>query len=429
MRERVALFGGELRAGPRSDGGFEVRARIPFDGTRAPLPATTQHEAEAGLAASRDQLRWPWLDPLLSAVALVALELAVLNVHPRRGPLALSVIVVGGIPLVTIWRRRFPVYFAVAVLTLDWVTQTMFGLPKHGLITVFIWAFVLYTLAAWTGRRTAVVGLAGIVGLFTLEQMLGRTDANAVLYTGLVLLLATTWGCGRAIRSRRRMTRELERLSEQLAVEHEHRARLAVAGERSRIARELDAAIARSVAAMVVQSEAAATLLDHDHQRSDAVMEAIEHTGRQALAELRLTLGVLRKSDESNERKPQPSVDRIYTLIQRTRELGQPVELHVDGEPGTLPHGVELALYRIVEDALTTVRRQPDSSVDVAVSFREDDVELCMRAGVDPSSAWPTHAMRERAALCDGELDAIQDSEGRCELVARLPRALQGAIA
>jgi signal transduction histidine kinase len=415
--------------GRRSDGGFAVCARIPFDGKRAPLSAATEQQPEAGPAASANRLRWPWLDPLFAAVALVALELAVLNAHPRRGPLALSTIVVAGIPIVAIWRRRFPVWFAVAVLALDWVMQTKLVLPKHGLITIFIWAVVLYTLAAWTERRTAVVGLAGLVSLFTLEQVLGRTNANAALYAGLVVFLAAAWGCGRAIRSRRQMTRELERLSERLAAEREHRARLAVAGERSRIARELHAAVARSVAVMVVQSEAAATLLDPNPRRADAVMEAIEQTGRQALTELRLILGVLRNSSESKEREPQPSVDQIYTLIQRARELGQPVELNVDGDPGTLPPGVELALHRIVEEALATARQQPDGSVDVAVRFREEDVDLSVSAGLHPSSGWPTDAMRERAAMCDGELHISHDDEGRCELVARLPRALQGAIA
>lgn len=269
MSERVALYGGELRAGPRSDGGFEVLARIPLNGTSAPLLAAQANGFDPGLVASPERLHWPWLDPLLSAIALVGLELAVLNVHPRRGPLVLSLVVVAGIPLATIWRRRFPVRFAVAVLTLDWVMATQLGPLRHGLVTIFICAVVLYTLAAWTERRTAVVGLGGIVGLFTLEQVIGTTDANAALYAGLVFLLCAAWGCGRVIRSRRGMTRELERISVRLAAEREDRARLAVAGERSRIARELHALVARSVAALVVQAEAAATLLDHDREQAD----------------------------------------------------------------------------------------------------------------------------------------------------------------
>jgi signal transduction histidine kinase len=144
---------------------------------------------------------------------------------------------------------------------------------------------------------------------------------------------------------------------------------------------------------------------------------------------MRRVLGVLRHPDETNEREPQPGVDQIYTLIQRARELGQPVELNVDGEPGTLPPGVELALYRILEDALTTARQQPDSSVEVAVRFGAEELELRVTARDHRSSGWPTNAMRERAALCDGELRAAHSDEGRCELVARLPRALQEAIA
>ena len=428
MRERVRLCGGELRAGPRLGGGFEVRARIPLDETLAPVVTPRPHEPDRYVVAPLDRLRWPWLDPLLAAVALVVLELEVLGAHPRRGPLALAIIVVAGIPLATVWRRRFPVWFAVAV-TVFWVTATQLALPKHAGITLSIWAFVLYTLAAWTQRRTAVLWLAGAVGLFTLEQALGRNNASAVLYAGLAFLLCAAWGCGRMIRARRSMIRQLQQLSARLAAEREDRARLAVAGERSRIARELHAVVARSVTAMVVESEAAATLLGHDLNRADVVMAAIESTGRQALTDMRRILGVLRHPDETGEREPQPGVDQIYTLIQHARELGQPVALSVDGQPGTLAPGVELALYRIIEDVLTTARRQPDSSASVQVTFKEQELELRVTTRADSPTRWPTNAMRERAALCDGVLNASHDAAGSCELVARLPRTMQGVTA
>jgi signal transduction histidine kinase len=300
---------------------------------------------------------------------------------------------------------------------------------NHGLIGVFMLGLVLYTLVAWTDRRAAVVGLAVVVGAFTLAQALGRNNANVGPYTGLVVFFCAAWACGRAIRARRRITMELERTAARLAAEREDRARLAVAGERRRIARELHAAIARSVAAMVIQTEAASTLIDRDLAQADAAMDAIERSGRQALAELRRVLGVLRRPDETAARTPQPGVDEIYALILRARELGQPVELSVDGDPGALPAGIELGLYRILDDALTSARRHSDAAVGVSLRFGNEDLELRLVARCHEPARWPTSTMRERVALCGGELRAARNDSNSWELIARLPRALQGALA
>jgi signal transduction histidine kinase len=115
------------------------------------------------------------------------------------------------------------------------------------------------------------------------------------------------------------MISELKRRSGRLVAEREDRARLAVAGERSRIARELHAVVAHTVAAMVIQTEAARSLLDRDLAQADAAMSAIESTGRQTLAEMRRILGVLRHDHDASELEPQPGVDQIYPLIQRVR--------------------------------------------------------------------------------------------------------------
>jgi signal transduction histidine kinase len=386
-------------------------------------------EPDRSTVPSSDQLRWPWLDPLLAAVVLIVVELAVLNARDRRGPLVLNLIVVAGISLATIWRRRSPVCFSVVALALWGVMTDLLSPRNHGLIGVFMLGLVLYTLGAWTDRRAAVVGLAVVVGAFTLAQALGRNNANVGPYTGLVVFFCAAWACGRAIRARRRITMELERTAARLAAEREDRARLAVAGERGRIARELHAAIARSVAAMVIQTEAASTLIDRDLAQADAAMDAIERSGRQALAKLRRVLGVLRRPDETAARTPQPGVDEIYALILRARELGQPVELSVDGDPGALPAGIELGLYRILDDALTSARRHSDAAVGVSLRFGNEDLELRLVARCHEPARWPTSTMRERVALCGGELRAARNDSNSWELIARLPRALQGALA
>lgn len=121
--------------------------------------------------------------------------------------------------------------------------------------------------------------------------------------------------------------------------------------------------------------------------------------------------------------------EQIYTLIQRARELGQPVELSVDGEPGTLSAGVDLGIYRILKNALQSARQQRGRAIRVAVRFGEEDLELHLTARSDGPNGWPTDAMRERVALCGGELYDDAPADDGWQFVARMPRGLQGAPA
>jgi signal transduction histidine kinase len=430
MGERVALYGGELAAGPRAEGGFEVRARIPFDG-----PASAPQGLESAPAgpdvrvAAADHLRWPWLDPLLACVALVVLEIGVLTGSHRRGPLALTLIVVAGMAIMAIWRRRSPLLFLVIVGALASVlNHALTSLDNLALVAAYVLLVPAYAVGAWEERPKALLGLAIFFSGSAINVLVLRHRTVGDFAGGAVLVFAA-WAAGRAIRSRRVLTSELTLVLARLTVEREDRARLAVAGERSRIARELHAVVARSVAAMVIQAEAARGLLDRDPARADAAMGAIEGTGRQTLAEMRRILGVLRHTEHVGEREPQPGVAQIYTLIQRARDRGQPVELSIDGEPGTLPAGVDLGIYRILEDALNSVRQQSGSTVGVALRFGEEDLELRLTARCAGPSDWPTEVMRERVSLCGGQLRAELPDDDGWQFAVRVPRGLQGALA
>jgi signal transduction histidine kinase len=430
MGERVRLYGGELRAGPRAGGGFEISARVPLDGiSSSPQVLTPPASGDPAIVEAGSGVRWPWLDPMLAAVLLVVVELAVLTGSHRRGPLVLNMIVVAGLALAALWRRRLPWLFLIVVGALAAVLNRYFiSLKNSPLIGAYVVLVPTYTVAAWADRGKAVLGLAIFVGGAALGE-LSMHGGKVGDFAGAAFTLSAAWAAGRAIRARRLLNSELERTSARLAVEREDRARLAVAGERSRIARELHAVVARSVAAMVVQAEAARSLLSRDSAQADAAMSAIENAGRQALAEMRRILGVLRHGDNGGKLAPQPGVDQIYALIARARERGQMVELSVDGSPGTLPAGVDLGLYRIVEDALQSARQQQVSAVGVSLRFGEEDLELCLTARCDGPSAWPTSAMRERVALCGGQLDPDPDDGDGWQFSTRMPRGLQGALA
>jgi signal transduction histidine kinase len=431
MSERVALYGGELHAGPGRSGGFEVRARIPLDVTSASqerVPPARQTDPAA--APPPDRLRWRWLDPALAAAVLVELEVAVMTSSPSRGPLILNMIVVAAMALVTAWRRHRPVLFCVTIWVLSWVmNNALTSLNSSALPKGFLFIAPLYTLAAWTNRRTAVAGLALVLLSAVFNYLFGHAGYNVTDYAGVVFVFLAAWAVGRAFRARRLLVADLKRTSARLAAEQEDRERLSIAGERSRIAREVHSLVARSVAAMVVQTAAAQGLLDSEPERADTAMDAIEGTGRQALGEMRRTLGILRDGSGSDQRAPQPGIDQIYALIQRARQQGQAVEMSVDGDPGTLPAGVELGLYRILEEALQTARQDRESPMTVTFSFgREELVELRLASSCARLNHWPTRGMLERVALCDGRLNLDGDDNGGWRLVARIPRVTQAVL-
>jgi len=432
MSERVALYGGELRAGQRPGGGFEVRARIPLEGAAASPqrgPRAREHEDEPVAVPTSERLRWPWLDPVLAGTLLVILVGALLTASDRRGPLAVNMIVVAAMALAAVRRRRWPVLFVAA----SWVflavmSHVLTPMTNQALPKSYFFVVPTYTLGAWTNRRTAVIGIAVLFGVSLLGELTSHSSPVAD-WAGVMFAFGGGWAAGRAIRAIRMLSAELQRTSARLELEREDRARLAVAGERSRIARELHAAVANSVATMVVQTEASLALLDRDPVRAAGAMGAIEDTGRRTLAEMRRILGVLRHGDDVSELAPQPGVDQIYALIQRTRERGQPIELTVGGDPGTLAAGVDLGIYRILEEALQAVRQPPAGPIGVSLRFGEQDLELRLTARSDKPSNWPTDAMRERVALCGGELQAATHDGDSWQFVTRMPRGLQGALA
>ena len=431
MNERVRLYGGELYAGRRTDThGFEVRARIPLDGGGpSPQPVTPLASAGRLPVTPERGLRWRWFDPACAGVLLVALEIGVLTGQHHNGPLALNMLAVASVALAAVWRRRSPVWFIVVVGVLAAVMNAFLTTLDHSpLLAAYLLLVPAYTVAAWLSLRQAVLALAFLLGSAVMSGLIVHHQPLGNL-AGAAFTISAAWAAGRAIRARRELTSELQRTSAQLVAEREDRAQLAVAGERSRIASELHAIVARSVAAMVVQAEGARSMLANDPARADIAMGAIEDTGRQTLAEMRRLLGVLRHGDDRAGREPQPGAAQVYALIQRARERGQSVELRVDGEPGTLAAAVDLGLYRILEDALDSARRYRVAGVAVTLRFREEDLELRLAARCHGPNAWPTDAMRERIALCDGALEDEPVHEDGWQLVATMPRGLQGVLA
>jgi signal transduction histidine kinase len=181
---------------------------------------------------------------------------------------------------------------------------------------------------------------------------------------------------------------------------------------------------------MVIQSGAARSVLDTDPDASIAALGAVEDTGREALAEMRRLLGILRPEGERPEHEPQPSLGAVDRLVERARVAGLAVELRVEGAAGTLEPGVDLTAYRVVQEALTNaLKHGGDGAARVTLRWSAErlELEVANRIGPGPAgllagSGNGLIGMRERVALCGGELRAGPSGRGFV-VRARLPCA------
>jgi len=371
-------------------------------------------------------------DLVLAALLFVGCEVEIvadaLGDHGHdHWPLAANVLVAAGLTVPLAWRR------SAALTSLVLVESSLFLLAAYSLADVAsvnlpqLMLFVApYSVAAYAERSPALVGLlyAGLIAAaINVVNPSGVTSWVFSLGAG-----GAAWTTGRILRTHRASTAALERTNDRLAAESGARELLAIAEQRTRIARELQALIAESVSTMIVQTRTAQRLLDQHSDRADAAMETIENTGRQALVEMRRILGVLRYPDEPAEVVPHPGVGQIPVLIEQKRRAGLQVTLQVEGEPGPLPASVDLGVYRLLEEALRDLA-DLSGPVDVALRFGFDDIELDVSFGAAGRLELPTVAMRERVALCQGTIgvDVVPGTGER--LAIRFPRLFDGVPA
>jgi signal transduction histidine kinase len=327
------------------------------------------------------------------------------------------------------WRGPAPVasFVVYGVLFNGFVAA---GLPLPNVVCEIIaLLFACYTVGARASRP--LVGLALVVGGITPVALTFEYHHPGDLIFPVLFFGVMPWGAGQAVRRRERLTRELAEKGRLLEYEREERAKAAVADERARIAREMHDLVAHSLSTMVVQAGAGQRMVEVDADRAAAAAQMIEDTGREALNELRRLLGVLRRGDEDLALAPQPTLERIRTLVERSRAAGLIVTLSVEGEPVSLPSGVELTGYRIVQEALVNVMQHAGPATAlVRVAYGEDDVEIEVSdTGTGPhpgdGDGRDGHGlvgMRERVALYGGRLEVGRRRGGGFAVRARLPR-------
>jgi signal transduction histidine kinase len=339
--------------------------------------------------------------------------------------IAAPLVVIAIAPL--LWWRRFPFGAPAAVFVINAVESFVDGrLPMFTVATFISVMAAVFLFGILEDRRQAVVGLAialGAAGVVTLNDPgQGWSD-----FAGVVLLFSIAWLTGFAIGRKLEQASAAQERAERLESEREAEARAAVAEERARIARELHDVVGHSVSVMTVQASAVRRRLLPDQEQEREALEIVEQTGREALAEMRRLVGVLRRPEEAPALAPQPSLQHLDRLVAQAGESGLPVELRIEGEPTPLPPGVDLTAYRLVQEGLTNaIKHARASKADVVVTYSDGTVEVSVTddGTGDGDGGGGGHGlvgMRERVSVYGGELEAGPRPEGGYALKARLP--------
>jgi signal transduction histidine kinase len=295
---------------------------------------------------------------------------------------------------------------------------------------------VTYAVGAYAPVGWDTFGLGvGVVGVFLLRLVGNEGNAGDYLATELLAVFGP-WFAGRVAREWAQRALELQRVNAALKAEQDQRSLLAVADERARIARELHDVVAHSISVMVVQAEGAKRLMEKDPRRARGALEQIEGTGRAALVEMRRLLGVLRKdTDEGVRKTPQPGTQTLDVLVNRAQEAGLDVRVAIEGTRRTLPAGVDVSIYRIVQEALTnSLKHAGKTRADVLLTYDDNAIEVevvdaGMANGHQPPTADPENpqhgllGMKERVSLYGGEIVTGPCEDGRdgYRVWARIP--------
>jgi len=354
------------------------------------------------------------------ALTLVGvLEAVVVDVNR---PVAVGTTVAAG--LLLCGRRRRPVVCGVgSVLVL--VGQTRLGVPEDELVVPLA---LIFTACFALGRYADLVG--GLAGLLVMNlavhasEVLYLPSAQDVLW--VLTLTAGPWLAGRLVGTHVRRGEELARQAHQLVVEQAQLSERLVADERRRLARELHDIIAHSLSVMVVQAGAASDLLRRDLEGTARALDEIQQAGRSALDETGRLLHLLR-TDADSETGPQPAAGDLPGLVEVFRSAGLDVGLVIEGSTDGLPAGIDLSIFRIVQEGLTNaLKHSPRSPALVTVRRDPGGVDIELRntegPGVKPvPSGRGLVGMRERVAVFGGALDAGPTDDGGFRVHAHLP--------
>jgi len=366
-----------------------------------------------------------WFDLLIAALALAAMLELIVGRESAQTTLWFGLPALAILVLPIFARRRFPFggpvgYFvlAAAISLIDW--QLVPSLEAFFVVGLAV-AFLLGNLRnPWQAGAGLIVAVSSLV--FIVYEVPDHSTSELVF---VPLDFVVAWVAGFALRERSEQAEAAETRATIAERERDAAARVAVAEERARIARELHDTVAHAVSVMVLQVGAVRHKLPDSEDRD--ALTGVERAGRTALTEMRRLLAAMRDDGDEAELGPQPGLDSLDSLREEIGRAGLPVELHVDGQPFPLPRGIDLSAYRIVQEGLTNaLKHSRATKADVIVRYRPDEVQLEVRDnGVGSSTTdglgHGLVGIRERVKIFGGEMTAGSANGGGFVLNTRLP--------
>ena len=372
-----------------------------------------------------------WFELLFALLAVAGiLQLRVERNSPGTPTTTLwfSIPAIAVLVLLLLGRRRFPfvapaTYWILAA-GLTFVDGILIPYVDSLVVVGLATAFLLGNLRS---ARQAGLGLAIVLGciLIVVYNIPGSVSVSS--YVFISLQFAAAWVAGYALRERAKQAEAAEVRAVRAEGEREAAARIAVAEERARIARELHDVVAHAVSVMVLQVGAVRHMLPDSLAPQRDALRSVERAGRTALTEMRRLLAATRREGDEVEFVPQPGLEALNSLLDEVGRAGLPARLHVDGEPFPLPRGIDLSAYRIVQEGLTNALKHARASdADVTVRYRPDEVEIEVRDNGAGSATTDGlgHGLvgvRERVKIYGGEMSAGTAPEGGFVLSTRLP--------
>lgn len=376
----------------------------------------------------RIRLPWPpWA--LIAPVVLLAFaaQLELWTRLPGSKPLLAATTIACTLPLLAV--RMYPwQVFAVAMVAID--VEAVFAREATRLAGAPLFAGLAagFLVALFASRRDAVTALVfGYVTVALVARDAGGLAAGAVSFVFTGALLIIVWGIGLALQQRRIRANDAEERATRAEQDREVSARLAVAEERARIARELHDVVAHAVSTMVLRAGVVRHKLPEALVEADRALRDVEQTGRDALAEMRQLLGALRADDDPAELAPQPGIPTLPSLAERVTNAGLAVDIQVHGEPVPLPAGIDRTAFRIVQEGLTNALKHAHAQrADVQLSYSPSQLRIEIRDdGTGPSATDSLgHGLvgiRERVKIYHGEIETGTAPSGGFILLARLP--------
>jgi signal transduction histidine kinase len=350
-------------------------------------------------------------------------------------------------PLTAFWLCA-----VVCLLTGSPEATTFAALPENAAIDFIALAPAAYAALVYSRYQTAALLSTPLAVVAIVSRGLGKAQAGNYTLVATVLVFIGVLVVGHAVRLSRRRASDSQARLLQLQEKQEESTRQAIGHERARIASELHDVVTHNVSMMVVQAGAARRVLGASPDEARSALLAIEESGRAAITELQHMLGLLAVpggpedagrpvGQDTTPLRPQPGLDEIGPLIDRVTAAGLLVELRVSGAPRALPPGLDLAAYRVVQEALTNViKHAGHSSATVVLDYRDDALVVEVANDGGPGRTAASHygapgtlnpmpgggrgllGLRERVVLYGGELDARSRTGGGWRVRARFPQ-------